>query len=186
MSHLGWLATYTQKQMYPLDPKPEQICIRDIAHALSNLCRYNGHLTRFYSVGHHSLLVCEELRLRGFNELYQLWGLLHDSSEAYLSDIAKPAKDQMPEYLAIEKKVQDVVWEAFGLPKPTQAEYSHVCEVDQDMGRLEALELHPKNDWVDREPRLKVGIGEISNEAVKELFLMKFYTLISLYNKQER
>ena len=51
----GWIQTFTGKRMYPLDPKPEDICIEDIAHALSNICRFTGHTKKFYSVGEHSI-----------------------------------------------------------------------------------------------------------------------------------
>lgn len=34
-----WMQTYTGRQFWPLDPHPDEIDIRDIAHALSMMCR---------------------------------------------------------------------------------------------------------------------------------------------------
>ena len=78
----SWLQTYTGIQFWPLDPRPEEIDIQDIAHALSLLCRFNGHCQRFYSVAEHSVHVSTILAPE-----FGLWGLLHDAAEAYLSDI---------------------------------------------------------------------------------------------------
>ena len=47
--------TYTGKQINPLAITQEDIEIKDIAHALSLLCRGGGHLKYFYSVAQHSL-----------------------------------------------------------------------------------------------------------------------------------
>ena len=52
---MDWIQTYSGKKFYPLDPRPEDIDIRDIAHALSLNCRFNGHCRCFYSVAEHSV-----------------------------------------------------------------------------------------------------------------------------------
>jgi 5'-deoxynucleotidase YfbR-like HD superfamily hydrolase len=71
----------------PLNPDPDLINIEDIAHALSMQCRFSGHTTFHYSVGSHSLVVCRLCPAE-----HQLWGLLHDASEAYLVDLPSPVK----------------------------------------------------------------------------------------------
>lgn len=88
-----WIQTYTGRQFWPLDPKPEEVCIEDIAHALSQQCRYAGHTIRFYSVAQHSV----EIALR-VPRAAALWGLLHDAAEAYLVDLPRPVKYLMPAY----------------------------------------------------------------------------------------
>src|SRR6266496_3875421 len=88
------------------NPKPEDVDIRDIAHALSNQCRFTGHTKEFYSVAQHSVLVSTFCAPED-----AAWGLLHDASEAYLSDIASPVKkhpDFGPFYLEAEKRITDV------------------------------------------------------------------------------
>src|SRR5580704_9362466 len=89
MSHLKdrYLSTYTGKKFYPYDPRPEQICIEDIAHGLSMLCRFAGQCRFFFSVAEHSIAVAHLLPAN-----LKLFGLLHDVSEAYLADLPRPVK----------------------------------------------------------------------------------------------
>src|SRR5271165_5200280 len=105
MSHLKdrYLSTYTGKKFFPYDPRPEQICIEDIAHGLSMLCRFVGQCRFFSSVAEHSIAVA---RLLPAN--LKLFGLLHDASEAYLADLPRPVKAGLPEYKAIEANVERV------------------------------------------------------------------------------
>jgi hypothetical protein len=83
-----WIQLYSGVKFYPLNAKSELIFIEDIAHSLSLQCRFNGHCEKFYSVAQHSVLVA-----RKCPDEYKLWGLLHDASEAYLSDIISPIKN---------------------------------------------------------------------------------------------
>jgi hypothetical protein len=105
-----WIQTYSGRQFWPLDPRVEDVHLEDIAHALSNVCRYTGHVREFYSVAEHSVHVswsCEPEDA--------LWGLLHDASEAYLADMARPVKQNMPVYVAAERLVMRAICERFGL-----------------------------------------------------------------------
>lgn len=90
--------------------------IVDIAHALGMLCRYNGHVRRFYSVAEHSVLVSilmEELKLGD-----PLEGLLHDASEAYLCDLPRPWKSMLPDYVSLETTLDAEIRSHFQLPSP--------------------------------------------------------------------
>lgn len=84
--------TFTGIHFYPLDPKITEIKTEDIAHALSLICRANGHCSHFYSVAQHSLNCAEEAKIRDYSTRVQLGCLLHDASEAYISDITRPVK----------------------------------------------------------------------------------------------
>ena len=108
-----WISTFTGKKFYPLDPRPEEIDVNDIVHALSHQCRFVGHCTSFYSIAQHSVLVSLLC-----NPDDALFGLLHDAAEAYLVDIPSPLK-RLPEFAAYreaEKKLMDVICDVFGLP----------------------------------------------------------------------
>lgn len=106
-----FIRTYTGKHFYPTDPRSSDICIEDIAHALSLICRANGHFPRFYSVGQHSISCAREAMARGLPDKTALACLLHDGSESYLSDITRPVKKELPEYREYEKKLQTAIFE---------------------------------------------------------------------------
>ena len=104
------IKTYTGIYFNPLEIKVENIEFRDIAHSLSLQCRGGGHIKHFFSVAQHSINCSLEAKARGFSKKVQLACLLHDASEAYISDITRPVKRQLEQYMEIEKIIQDQVW----------------------------------------------------------------------------
>lgn len=141
----GWIQTYTGKQFWPLEPRIEDIDIRDIAHALSNLCRFAGHVEQFYSVAQHSVLVSHIVPPQ-----HALRGLLHDASEAYLIDLPRPIKHAavMGAYRAAEAHLQGMIYERFGL-KPEDPE--SVKSADNRIFKAERRDLlkASRADWQD-------------------------------------
>lgn len=139
---LDWIQTYSGLKVFPLDPKPNQICIEDIAHALSNICRFTGHTRDFYSVAQHSVMVASNV-----SNASCFWGVLHDASEAYLCDIARPVKIQpeLKAYREAEDRLMAVICKKFGLPREMPDE---VRLADRRALRTEArdLGLYTK-DW---------------------------------------
>jgi hypothetical protein len=96
--------------------------ILDISHALSNNCRFNGHTRSFYSVAEHSLMVCGLMQMKfGGNPLE---GLLHDGTEAYLSDIPAPFKSRLPDVRAFDAGLERELRKAFYLPESKTEECS--------------------------------------------------------------
>jgi uncharacterized protein len=136
---MSWIQTFTGKKFYPFAPKVEDVCIEDIAHALSMLCRFGGHVNEFYSVADHSIRVALEC-----NPEYRLLGLLHDASEAYLVDVPRPIKEQMHLYREVEKAVQMVICERFNLPLVWP---DLIHEIDKRMLLTEARQLGHGNTW---------------------------------------
>jgi len=108
-----WIQTYTGKQFFYDDIDSNDIDIRDVAHALSNIPRFAGHMKKFYSVAEHSVNVARLCSTKGKKS--DMWGLLHDASEAYISDIPKPMKWAVPEIVTYELKIQIAVRKAFDI-----------------------------------------------------------------------
>jgi uncharacterized protein len=113
-----------------LNPKIEHLRMKDIAHALSNLCRYGGHSPEFYSVAQHAVL-CSYFP---GTPLQQLAFLHHDDSEAYLVDMPRPIKKNLKEYVVIEENLQSIIFPWLGLEYPYSQE---VHEVDDNMLKIE-------------------------------------------------
>ena len=108
-----FITTYSKINFTPLEPKLEDIKIEDIAHALSLMCRANGHYSEFYSVGAHCLNCYDEAVARRETPRIRMACLLHDASEAYLSDITRPVKKNLERYMEIEEKLQNMIYEKF-------------------------------------------------------------------------
>lgn len=117
----------------PLEPKKEEIMIEDIAHALSLMTRANGHFPEFYSVGQHCIGCYKEAVARGEEEQVAFMCLLHDASEAYIADITRPVKKELKEYLMIEKRLQDAIYERFLGRVPGEEEMKTISEIDDAM-----------------------------------------------------
>ena len=112
---MNTMTTYSGRKFDPMQMTPGDVYIEDIAHALSLLCRGGGQLTYFYSVGQHSLNCAAEAKARGWSERQQLACLLHDASEGYISDIIRPVKIHLTNYLEIESKIMKTILTRFGL-----------------------------------------------------------------------
>lgn len=105
-----WMQTFSGRRFWPLDPRPEDVAIEDIAHSLSLQTRYAGHCLRFYSVAEHCVLMA-----RAAPAEHARRALLHDAAEAYLVDLPRPVKRFLLGYGPAEIKVMGCICLAFGL-----------------------------------------------------------------------
>ena len=137
----NYLKTYTGKKVDPLEVQPEDITLEDIAHALSLMCRGNGQVVHFYSVGQHCINCAKEAKARGWSERLQLGCLLHDAAEAYMSDLITPIKVYMPQYYEIEDRFIKAVYEKFDLSDLSKEEWDHIMEVDRALLTYDLVEL---------------------------------------------
>ncbi|OQB12408.1 MAG: hypothetical protein BWY15_02237 [Firmicutes bacterium ADurb.Bin193] len=142
-----YINTYCGIKFYVLEPDPESVNERDIAHALSLLCRANGHCRHFYSVAQHSINCSVEAEKRGYTKRVQLACLVHDGSEAYIADITRPFKRILSQYLEIEKKIQSCVFERFGLCDLSEDERKAVSDVDDALLYYEFDAMHNIEMW---------------------------------------
>lgn len=107
--------TQSGRLINPLDPTIQAIDIEDIAHALSQICRANGHTQSFYSVAQHCINCAMEAKARGLSKTEQLAALLHDASEAYMADLTRPVKQQLPDYSRYEDQLLAIIFKKYGL-----------------------------------------------------------------------
>lgn len=136
----AWIQTRHGGRFNLLDPGARDIHYKDIAASLSKLCRFTGHVSEFYSVAQHSVLV--SLLVPPDDAL---WGLMHDAAEAYLGDIATPLKNLLPDYKAIEARVEACVFAAEGL---TGSMPPSVKQADLRLLAAEKLALLPgSEEW---------------------------------------
>lgn len=166
------IKTYTGIMIDPRNASVDEICIKDIAHALSMLCRANGHFPHFYSVGQHSINCAKEAEARGYSRRVQLGCLLHDASEAYLSDITRPVKPYLVGYLDIEASLQKVIFDKW-IPALSDEEKKQVFEIDDTILYYEFVELMNERLTPD-EPMLKsepifdfVDFGKVEGEFLE-------------------
>ncbi len=125
------------------DPRPENVHVEDIAHALAYMCRFNGHCEPFYSVAAHSLYVSELLAQRGYSPEIQFQGLFHDADEAYTNDPTTPWKRLLSDRLGQQyNKLTEPIWFAiadrFGM---SRIRHPAIKEADTDAYRRERYEL---------------------------------------------
>ena len=167
-----WIQTYTGKQFDLRDPTPSIICIEDIAHSLSNLCRYVGHSKTFYSVAQHSVIVsynCTDVR----------WGLMHDVAEAYIGDISRPLKTLLRDIQWIEYGIEYIIAEKFGLNLPIPDEIKTVDNILLATERLYFMGEIPSFWGIDYdcvEP-LPDKIVAWTPQAAEQEFLRRFHEL---------
>jgi hypothetical protein len=165
-----WMQTYSGRQFWPLDPRPEDIHIEDIAAALSKMCRYSGHCLQFYSVAEHCVHAANAAP-RGM----ALTALLHDASEAYLCDIIRPIKSSLTNYLDIERRLEGVIAARFNTHFPMPEE---VRKIDQALLHVEMLQIMapPPAPWhAITEPPLDIELQCWEPNFAKAMFMDTFY-----------
>lgn len=136
----NFIGTYTGKKFHYLSPKPEEIDIVDIAHALSLKCRFSGHVKVFYSVAEHSIRVSEIMP-----EHLKLEALLHDAAEAYMPDVPRPIKESFG-LSKFEDTIQDMIFKKFGISNKSP----QVKEADNILIATEARDLMANMDgWAE-------------------------------------
>jgi hypothetical protein len=147
-----WLLTFSGHKFYPLDPRPEAICLQDIAHALAHICRWTGHVNYHYSVAQHAVQVA--LAVEQMAPDLALLALHHDDAEAYLGDIARPWKRNLrvtrsphdhPTVEDVESEVLGVILEALGVRVPADEAWDVIRVADNRVLQAEAEALMPKH-----------------------------------------
>lgn len=155
-----------------MDPLPHEVNIEDIAHSLSMLCRFNGHMERFYSVAEHSVYVSQ--LVTGKN---QIWGLLHDAAEAYLSDVPSPVKKHLPQFKEIENGLQKIIAIHFNLSPAIPPEVKHADMVLLATEKKVLMKPEPDSWGELPAPSNKITIAALPPDMAKALFIKRFREL---------
>ena len=155
-----------------LAPETSSFAIEDIAHGLAMTCRFGGQCRRYYSVAEHSVHTS-----RAVSKETAFAALMHDAHEAFVGDVIKPLKDILPDYRAVEDRIEAAVLARFGLNLPLPAE---VVEADVAMLATEQVQLmRNRDDWDytrGRKP-LPVMLQFWSPEEAKYHFLARFHEI---------
>jgi len=113
-----WIQSYGGYKLKPFNIDPASVSILDIAHSLSMLCRFGGHIREFYSIAQHSVHVADILAGDAQESTRVAFiGLLHDCSEYALMDVPRPIKKVLPEYIAAEETLSYAIYDVFGVRK---------------------------------------------------------------------
>jgi len=157
------------------DPGVNYIQIEDIAHALSMICRFNGHVNKFYSVAEHCVLASWHVE-KG----YEYDALMHDSAEAFIGDIAKPLKMMLPDFKKIEASVEEHLFQIFNVSIPLPKE---VKEIDMILLATEQkLLMNNQDSWFHTHGRKPLDINTIpcwNPGKAKHMFLKRYDELTS-------
>lgn len=145
------IRTYTGRIVDPMNIDPRQIDPVDISHALGQLCRFNGHTSRFYSVAQHSLIVAaiiDMASVAGWHTPAE--ALMHDAAEAYLTDLPTPIKDlpALAEYRDAERRAMRAVRDHFYIVE-SKIVFPMVRAADRLALNLEAHLLMGGPEWAN-------------------------------------
>ena len=180
MNRIGdWMQTASAAQFWPLDPRPEEVRIGDIAHSLAHQCRFAGHCRTFYSVAEHSVRVAwlaQEYVTEDYRNLVALVALLHDASEAYLVDLPRPVKRCVPGYKEAEARVQLAILKRYGLVEAWDAYAEIIKTCDNRLLATEARDLMgpPPAPWVQMPPPIDERIEPWSPYLARNVFIQSF------------
>lgn len=169
----NWIETNSGKYFRYQENNPENIMIEDVAHSLSQLCRFSGQCNQFYSVAQHSCIVHDYAPSH-----LKIEGLLHDASEAFISDIPRPVKTIIPEIKELEQIIQMQVAQRFKFSWPFT---SQIEILDSQLMLAEAKQLFTQEvAWtVEGLDPLNVKINHCWNSKVaKAEFLNRFDLLL--------
>ena len=159
---MSYITTYTGKHFDPVHPDMTQVDIHDIAHALPLICRGNGQVKTFFSVGQHCINAAKEAKMRGYSDRLILACLIHDACECYMSDVPRPLKPSMPEYIRTEDHLLNLIYEKYLGSTLSAEEAAMVKAVDNALLYYDLKEL----------------LDEVSDTSAPELHITLNYEFV--------
>ena len=170
----SWIQCHSGRPFWPLDPRPEDVDINDIAWALSHICRFTGHTKTFYSVAEHSIRVSFACDPKD-----AVWAIVHDASEAYLCDLPRPLKilPAFEPYRRAEAAVMRAICQRYDLSVEMPASV-HVA--DMRLLATEARDLMGDPEWgraLGVEPLVGAAVEPMGEREAREWFLGRFHRM---------
>lgn len=168
-----YITLFTGNKFNPFNPKPEDICVEDIAHSLSQCCRFVGACSPFYCVADHSVRVS-----RLVNQRDALSALLHDAGEVVTSDVPTPVKKRLKDLIILENQITEVIFHKYNLLYPYN---NGIKRADRVLLVTEMRDL--VKDGIPDKPSLKEFIPleekivPLSMEGAERAFLNRFYEI---------
>lgn len=157
--------------MFDFDtPRAEDVTVQDIAIALGNTCRFGGHVTQYYSVAEHAVMVYRLVRDAGCRPELCLAALHHDSHEAYLGDVPTPLKRKLKALLPdvwedLEASIDWAVAKAVGV-LPGAFHHEAVKAADSLALSYEAAVLKPSGKAQRHGAWVQVDAADVPDWAV--------------------
>lgn len=135
-------------------PETSHITIEDVAYGLAYTARFRGQTRAlrvpgsrrcFYSVAEHCVRMAQQLIADGHGHRLACFGLMHELGEVPLGDMPSPAKWMLPEFKALEKRLEAVLFEQFGIASFTDEEKALIKSYDLRMLATEKRDLMTGN-----------------------------------------
>ena len=176
-----WMQAFTGRPVWPLDPRPEDIDIENIASSLSKLCRFGGHIDReddIYSVAEHSVYVSLQVPFE-----HAFPALLHDATEAYVVDVPRPVKYGLSDYAEIEQRNWLAIAAHFGIDPDLDPCIKHADNTVLLAERDQIMKPAPMPwEWAKGLTPAPIQVQCLSPGKAKKLFLDRFYELKDKYD----
>lgn len=178
----NWIGLLSGARMDYDNPEESDVTLDDLASALSNICRFSGHLPCFYSVAQHLVNTSRIVPVE-----FAFDALMHDTAEAFTNDLPTPLKWSLPIFKELEVKIESAMSRRFGF------NYPYVPEVklaDTQMLLLEKKYVKlDDREWpnypdlapeVERELLSKVDLKPWQPVRAKREFLERYGQLLKM------
>ena len=158
--------------------------IKDIAHGLSQICRFGGHCRKFYSVAQHSVLISQRVSKEAAYA-----ALMHDAVEFVVGDMTEPLKSKFPDYKILETKLEIIINNIFKIKIENNITEIRAADFRMRTTELKQLtklyERYPKF-YTEYEPYDDLIIDEWHPSFAETMFLRQYNLLRAPYAEDVR
>lgn len=171
-----WIGLLSGAQFNYNKPEESDVTLDDLASALSNICRFSGHLPTFYSVAQHLVNTSRIVSVE-----FAFDALMHDTAEAFTNDLPTPLKWTLPIFKELETKIETAMSKKFSFNYPYPKE---VKQADTEMLILEKLyvklddRVWPMYEGIEVDHLIdKVDLKGWQPQRAKREFLERYHEL---------